>query len=80
MQNYDESPSNLIEMLEELDDQLAKITRTIEKPLAQALEAKAMNKDQYGLCQVCRKPISEERLKVVPYSRLCIKCNSQAGC
>jgi RNA polymerase-binding protein DksA len=28
----------------------------------------------YGKCESCSKPISEERLKAVPYARLCVKC------
>jgi RNA polymerase-binding transcription factor DksA len=32
---------------------------------------------QYGLCQVCDEPISEERLEALPYSSMCIKCASK---
>lgn len=28
----------------------------------------------YGFCEVCNNPINEERLKAIPYARLCIKC------
>ncbi len=28
----------------------------------------------YGVCENCEKPISQKRLKAVPYAKLCIKC------
>ncbi len=109
MKEYEETRNSLIEMLEELDDRLARISHDIQEPLDHNFEEQATQAEnnevldglgnaartememvkqaiaridigQYGLCQVCGKPISKERLKVVPYSSLCIKCASQAGC
>ncbi len=31
-------------------------------------------KGTYGICERCKKPISEERLKVIPSATLCIDC------
>jgi RNA polymerase-binding protein DksA len=31
----------------------------------------------YGICENCSKPISQKRLIAVPYTRLCIKCQSE---
>ena len=28
----------------------------------------------FGMCEVCKKPISKIRLKAVPYATLCLKC------
>lgn len=28
----------------------------------------------FGLCETCKKPISQIRLKAVPYATLCLKC------
>ena len=28
----------------------------------------------FGLCEICKKPISQVRLKAVPYATLCLKC------
>lgn len=40
-----------------------------------------MDKGEYGLCQVCGEAISPERLAVIPFSNMCIKCANQAeGC
>jgi RNA polymerase-binding protein DksA len=35
-----------------------------------------LEKDEYGKCQQCGKPISKTRLKAVPHARLCINCKS----
>jgi RNA polymerase-binding transcription factor DksA len=108
MKEYEEVRHSLIDMLEELDDRLAKITQDVKEPLDRDFEEQAtqaendevldslgnaarteiemvkqaiarIDKGQYGLCQVCGEPISKERLKVIPYSTMCIKCASQAG-
>lgn len=31
---------------------------------------------RYGICRVCNKEISEERLKAVPTTSICIKCKT----
>ena len=31
----------------------------------------------YGVCDECHKPILEKRLKVIPYTCLCIKCREK---
>jgi DnaK suppressor protein len=31
----------------------------------------------YGLCETCRKNIPKERLKAIPYARLCVVCKSK---
>jgi RNA polymerase-binding protein DksA len=32
---------------------------------------------KYGLCEVCEHKITLQRLKAVPYARLCIKCQQE---
>jgi RNA polymerase-binding transcription factor DksA len=39
-----------------------------------------IDRGEYGICELCGEPIKEERLKAVPYSSMCVKCASQAGC
>lgn len=36
-----------------------------------------MDEGQYGMCEVCSKPISQKRLLAVPYAKFCIKCQSE---
>jgi DnaK suppressor protein len=41
----------------------------------------ALNRIQtktYGQCEICGKPIEKGRLAVLPYSRLCVSCQSKA--
>lgn len=109
MKEYEEIRHSLIDMLEDLDDRLAKITHDVKEPLDKDFEEQAtqtendevldglgnaartememvkqaldrLDKGLYGMCQVCGQPISKERLKAIPYSSMCIKCASQAGC
>jgi DnaK suppressor protein len=109
MKEYEEVRNSLIDMLEDLDDRLAKITHDVKEPLDRDFEEQAtqtennevldslgnaarteramvreaiarIDSGQYGLCEVCGSPISKERLKAIPFSIMCIKCASQAGC
>lgn len=42
------------------------------KEINEALE-RIVNKT-FGICEECSSSISENRLKVIPYARLCVKC------
>ncbi|MFN7181784.1 MAG: TraR/DksA family transcriptional regulator [Planctomycetota bacterium] len=42
------------------------------KEIMNALEKIATGK--YGICDNCNKPINKERLKVLPYTNLCLDC------
>ena len=33
--------------------------------------------NNYGVCELCDKPIDFERLEAIPYARLCIECKKQ---
>ncbi len=59
----------------EVVDYLGNSARTEIEMIKQAI-AKIDN-GHYGICQVCDKPINKERLKIMPYSTLCIKCASK---
>ena len=37
-----------------------------------------LEEGDYGLCEDCQKPISEERLKALPFARRCIDCQRHA--
>ena len=112
MKEYEAVRSHLIEMLEELDDRLAKITADVkheEVPLEKDFEEwitqsennevvdylgnaarierdrvkeaiSRIDRGEYGICELCGEPIKKERLEAVPYSSMCVKCASQAGC
>ena len=38
---------------------------------------KRMEDKTYGVCELCKEKISQERLKAVPYASYCIECRSQ---
>ena len=38
-----------------------------------------METGDYGICTECGAEISEERLEIVPYAALCIKCAEKSG-
>jgi DnaK suppressor protein len=112
MKEYDEVRNNLLGMLEDLDERLAKITNDVkhediplEKDFAELATQSENNevldylgnaarierervreaiaridKGEYGICELCGEPIKKERLAAIPYSTMCIKCASQAGC
>lgn len=111
MSDFEEVRLVLCEMLEELDDKLAKITddvkhinEPVEKDFAEQATQNENNEvvdylgnsarteismikqaltrienGEYGTCQVCGKPINIERLKIIPYSNMCVKCASVAS-
>lgn len=36
-----------------------------------------LDKGAFGVCVLCKKPISDERLEIVPESPLCVPCLEQ---
>ena len=59
-----EEYANLLSVEHVLEKELKKINNGLER----------IKKGDYGLCQKCGKPISQERLKVYPQAELCKKC------
>jgi DnaK suppressor protein len=110
MQDEEQLRHSLLEMLEDLNGRLSKITddikhtdgpvsqdfaeQAIENENNEVLDAignstrdeiekiklalRRMDKGEYGSCQVCGELISTERLAVVPFSNMCIKCATLA--
>ena len=39
---------------------------------------KRIEKDEYGICQMCQKNISKKRLNAVPWPPHCIECQEKA--
>ncbi|MGM0568688.1 MAG: TraR/DksA family transcriptional regulator [Elusimicrobiota bacterium] len=33
-----------------------------------------IDEDRYGICEQCGKKIKNDRLKAIPYARMCMKC------
>ncbi|WP_457641913.1 TraR/DksA family transcriptional regulator [Persephonella sp.] len=54
-------------VLGELEDVEIEILKVIDEAI------KRMEEGSYGICEVCGKPIEEERLEAVPWTVLCIE-------
>ena len=51
----------------------ARLLRAIEEALAR------IRRGTFGMCEVCKQPISKARLEAVPWTRLCRDCKEQQG-
>jgi DnaK suppressor protein len=49
----------------------AKILTAIEEALGR------LDKGSYGICRDCGEPISEARLRAIPWTRVCITCKEK---
>jgi DnaK suppressor protein len=55
------------------------LLETEEQRLEEIAEAlQRIDSGSFGRCQECNKEISKERLRAVPYTRLCIDCANKA--
>ena len=111
MKEYEQVRGQLINMLEELDERLAKISSEVkhpDEPVSQNFEEQAtqvendqvldylgnsarieieqirhaidrIDRGEYGECEVCGETINPERLRAVPFTKMCIKCASQSN-
>ncbi|MGW6022715.1 TraR/DksA family transcriptional regulator [Streptomyces sp. NPDC055099] len=53
---------------------------TIERVLKEIEAALARVRDgSYGTCPTCAKPIPDERLEILPYTRFCVPCQRRSG-
>jgi DnaK suppressor protein len=48
-----------------------RLLRAIEEALAR------IRRGTYGVCELCKQPISKARLEVVPWTRLCRECKER---
>lgn len=88
--SFGESEIELIGELSSSDDHLAEYASivydhenilTVENILKDILgqielALRRIDNGTYGVCEICKKPIGEERLKVIPYATMCVRCKS----
>lgn len=55
-------------MIEDVDDRLAEIERALKK----------IEKSTYGICESCGDEIPVARLEILPSTRYCVECASNA--
>ncbi len=68
---------NLEEEADEVEEYSTRLAleKTLEGELNDVnLALEKIKKGQYGICEKCKKSISQERLKVYPQARYCKKC------
>ncbi|GIW63562.1 MAG: hypothetical protein KatS3mg091_364 [Patescibacteria group bacterium] len=46
--------------------------KSLQRDIKSALEL--IEKGEYGICQMCGKPIGKQRLELIPYAKLCVDC------
>lgn len=54
-------------LLQQIEEHVAEIDHALE----------AAKEGRYGVCERCHQPIDPERLRILPETRLCIRCKSQ---
>ena len=57
-----------IATIKRIEDHVAEIDRAIQ----------AAQRADYGVCEDCGEPIDPERLKILPETRLCVKCKRES--
>lgn len=74
---YDEDLADVASDTFEREKVIA-IENSIQQLLQQVEEALERIEDgTYGICQMCDQPIHPERLRALPYARLCIQCKAR---
>jgi len=70
-----DSATNMINR-EEISGKLESI-KVMLIDIEHALAKLEKNKEKFGLCELCNKPIEEQRLVAIPWSRYCIACKTK---
>lgn len=63
------------------DDHLLSAQKTAMERVLEEIEEAFTRIDEgtYGLCVGCGKPVPEERLEILPYTRHCVACGRRAA-
>jgi DnaK suppressor protein len=64
---------------EERDRDISLILSDRDRAKMQAIDEalERINTGAYGICETCELDIAEERLKALPFTRLCISCQAE---
>jgi hypothetical protein len=68
---FTNAPSVEAELQIRLHQTDARLLRAIEEALAR------IKQGTFGVCQVCKQPVSKDRLESVPWTRLCRECKER---
>ncbi|MGI6113769.1 MAG: TraR/DksA C4-type zinc finger protein [Mahellales bacterium] len=74
LSSYDNHPADLGSETFEMEKSYA--LRSSQKFILRQIEDALMKieKNIYGICDICKKPIDPKRLEALPYAGLCIQC------
>jgi RNA polymerase-binding transcription factor DksA len=80
--NLSNAPMHLADLgseqyMQELNATLLENEGYIRQEVREALGR--MDRGTYGTCERCGKPIPEERLEALPYTRYCTRCSAEVG-
>jgi DnaK suppressor protein len=64
---------------EERDRDISLILSDRDRAKLQAIDEalERINAGSYGICEMCELDIAEERLKALPFTRLCVSCQAE---
>lgn len=74
---FGEETASQEENIEEVEEYLniLPVEQRLEKELLDVKEAlEKIKGKKYGICEKCKKSIGEKRLKIIPYTKYCLKC------
>jgi RNA polymerase-binding transcription factor DksA len=57
-----------VSLLEQVDDELLEVEAAVQR----------LERGTYGTCQVCGRPIGDERLEAIPATRFCVEDQAKA--
>lgn len=74
---YGASEDENIQEIERLQENLGlqKNLKNLIKDTKDAL--KRIENDKYGICEACKQPIEQGRLKIYPSAAICVSCSSK---
>lgn len=74
---YDEDLADVASDTFEREKGIA-IEHSVQELLEQVEDALGrIEEGTFGICEACRQPIHPDRLKALPYARLCINCKAR---
>ena len=68
----DAEDQSILVQNDEVIDRLDELERNELKLIEEAIIR--LDTNQYGICKICDGPISEKRLKAIPYTTSCLEC------
>lgn len=74
--NLSSAPVHMADAASSMVDAEVEVVQTERNLLEQITDAIARLDDgTYGVCENCGEPVSEERLKALPYTPYCVRCS-----